>query len=197
MRVLLVDDADVATVVETVALAFATDPVWGIALAAPDGSTEHHRRFWAPFVRAAVGYSTAWMTPDAGAVAIWIPPGAAELPGDLEGEVEAVATETLPAASVVALHELWERFETSHPQDHPHAYLSLLATHPSQRGRGIGQQLLAANLRNWDAQGLPAYLESTNDANLHRYERAGFRAVGGFDAVLDDARITTMWRPCP
>ncbi|HET9614245.1 MAG TPA: GNAT family N-acetyltransferase, partial [Candidatus Limnocylindrales bacterium] len=62
------------------------------------------------------------------------------------------------------------------------------------RGRGVGQGLLAEVLGTWDAAGVPAYLESTNPANDHRYERAGFRRVGGFTAVRDAAPISTMWR---
>jgi hypothetical protein len=30
--------------------------------------------------------------------------------------------------------------------------------------------------------------------NDHRYARAGFRPVGSFRAVIDDAQVTTMWR---
>jgi GNAT superfamily N-acetyltransferase len=90
--------------------------------------------------------------------------------------------------------ELYERFEANHPTSPEHAYLSLLATHPDHRGHGFGQQLLAANLAAWDRLAVPAYLESTNPANDHRYERAGFRRAGGFRAVRDDAPITTMWR---
>ena len=55
-------------------------------------------------------------------------------------------------------------------------------------------QLLAVNLAVLDAQGIPAYLESSNPVNNHRYERAGFRRIGGFDAVLNDATLSTMWR---
>jgi hypothetical protein len=58
-----------------------------------------------------------------------------------------------------------------------------------------GQRLLAENLLGWDRAGVPADLESTNPGNDHRYERAGFRRIGGFTAVLDGAPITTMWRP--
>ena len=93
-----------------------------------------------------------------------------------------------------AYKRLWTFFEEAHPRETPHMYLSLLATHPGHRGRGIGQQLLARNLAQFDAAGLPAYLESTNPANDHRYLRAGFRPVGGFRAVLDGAPVTTMWR---
>jgi predicted GNAT family acetyltransferase len=73
-------------------------------------------------------------------------------------------------------------------------YLSLLATHPDHRGRGIGQALLAETLARFDEQGIPSYLESTNPANDHRYRRAGFRPVGGFRSVVDGVVVTTMWR---
>jgi hypothetical protein len=62
------------------------------------------------------------------------------------------------------------------------------------RGRGIGQALLEANLAEWNELDVPTYLESTNPANDHRYERLGFRRVGRFTSVHDDAPITTMWR---
>ena len=34
--------------------------------------------------------------------------------------------------------------------------------------------LLAENLQRIDAEGAPAFLESSNPANDHRYERLGF-----------------------
>ena len=109
-------------------------------------------------------------------------------------EADRLMAAALTPASFAAYELLWTRFEENHPHDRPHMYLSLLATHPDHGGRGIGQQLLAADLARFDAVGLPAYLESTNPANDHRYERAGFRPIGSFRAVLDDAVITQMWR---
>lgn len=73
-------------------------------------------------------------------------------------------------------------------------YLNFLATHPDHRGQGLAQRMLAENLAEFDAQGVPSYLESSNPANIHRYERAGFSVIGGFPAVLGDAYVTTMWR---
>jgi GNAT superfamily N-acetyltransferase len=138
---------DIGRVTQTLSLAFLHDPVWGVALARPDGSTDHHAAYWQIYVEGALRYSTVFMIDDASAVSVWIPPG------------------------------------------------SLLASHPDHRGQGIGQRLLAEDLARWDAEHLPAHLESTNPANDHRYERAGFRRIGGFHAVLDDAPISTMWRP--
>lgn len=186
---------DMDRVVECLTLAFRHDPVWGVALARPDGSTSHQAPFWRSYVEGALRYSTVFTTEDVSAVSVWIPPGGTELSDDQEAEVVRLVEASLGPASARAMFELWERFASNHPHTEPHAYLSLLATHPDHRGHGIGQQLLTEDLERFDADGVPAFLESTNPANDHRYERAGFQRIGGFTAVLDDAPISTMWRP--
>jgi len=186
---------DLGLVTETLTLAFLHDPVWSVALARPDGSTVHHAAYWQLYVEGALRYSTVLMTDDASAVSVWVPPDGTELSNAGEEALERLVNATLEPAAVRAMFELWERFAANRPHDEPHAYLSLLATHPDHRGQGIGQRLLMEDLARWDAAGVPAYLESTNPGNDHRYERAGFRRVGGFRAVLDNGPISTMWRP--
>jgi GNAT superfamily N-acetyltransferase len=186
------NDVDRAT--ETVTLAFSADPVWSVALARADGTTDHQPAYWRRFVQASIDQGGVWLLDDGAAAAVWVPPGGSELSEAATAELERFARAELGDDGARELAELFDRFEANHPHDEPHAYLSLLATHPDHRGRGIGQALLAENLAQWDAAGVPAYLESTNPANDHRYERAGFRRVGGFSAVRDGAPITTMWR---
>jgi len=194
----IAEPADAAAITETVALAFLHDPVWGPALARDDGGTDHLVPFWRFLVESAVRHGHVSVasegTTRAATAAVWLPPDVDELTADEEEQVDALMAAALTPASFAAYQLLWTRFEENHPHDRPHMYLSLLATHPDHRGRGIGQQLLAADLARFDAVGLPAYLESTNPANDHRYERAGFRPIGSFRAVLDDAVITQMWR---
>ncbi|MFL5685329.1 MAG: GNAT family N-acetyltransferase [Chloroflexota bacterium] len=186
--------SDVDVVTRCITLAFATDPVWEPALRRKDGRTDHHEPYWRRFVAAAVEQGSAFMTDGGEAVAIWVPPGRNELsPAGVEA-LDAFLDENLDAEAVAAMHTLFERFEASRAPLGPHQYLSLLATDPDHRGRGIGQVLLAANLATWDELGVPAYLESTNPANDHRYARAGFRPIGGFETVVDRAWITAMWR---
>ena len=54
--------------------------------------------------------------------------------------------------------------------------------------------LLAANLAQLDELDVPAYLESSNRANDHRYERLGFVHVGEFAAPGGQPTIGCMWR---
>jgi ribosomal protein S18 acetylase RimI-like enzyme len=194
-RVAVASDRDAVT--ETIMLAFRDDPIWGVALTGRDGATAHIRRFWEFFVDGALPHGTIHLGGDAATVAVWIPPGVPEMTPEQHDELDGLMAANLAPERARAFAELWERFESAHPEAPPHMYLSLLATHPDHRGRGIGQQLLAANLADFDAAGLPAYLESTNPANNHRYERAGFRPIGRFQAVIDDAPVTTMWRDVP
>jgi hypothetical protein len=90
--------------------------------------------------------------------------------------------------------EVFDRFEAAHPQGRDHYYLSLLGTHTDSRGSGIGMGLLADNLVLVDAERMPAYLESTNPANLRRYESVGFAVCGAFDLPEGGPTVTTMWR---
>jgi GNAT superfamily N-acetyltransferase len=183
-------DADAMAI--TLTLAFADDPIWGPALAGADDAIP----FWRLYVEGALRTSTAWLVDDAAAVALWTPPGGSELSDSQEAAADNWVSSQLSMTLQAAFHELAERFEANHPTE-PHAYLGLLATHPDHRGHGIAQQLLRENLAGWDAQGVSTYLESSNPANDHRYERAGYARIGTFSAVLDDSVISQMWRSVP
>ena len=54
--------------------------------------------------------------------------------------------------------------------------------------------LLADNLARVDAEGVPAYLESTNPANLDRYRSVGFVDRKTFALPDGGPVVTTMWR---
>jgi hypothetical protein len=54
--------------------------------------------------------------------------------------------------------------------------------------------LLAENLAQSDAAGVPAYLESTNPLNRQRYERLGFGQIDEFAAPHGGPTVACMWR---
>lgn len=188
--------ADADTVTAIITGAFANDPLWSYALARPDGDTAFHPAYWRLFVDNALRFPTVRLAGDGAAVTIWIPPGEDELAEGQEEAFDALLAEHLPD-KVADLHALFESFVAARPTE-PHYYLSLFGTHPRHRGRGVGMDLLRANLAEWDAQGLPAYLESSNPANNDRYASVGFRPRTEFRYPGGGPAVTTMWRdPAP
>jgi GNAT superfamily N-acetyltransferase len=185
------DDADLVS--EIITLAFEADPLWSHAMRRPDGRIDHHRAFWRLFVEGALRYPWTSLTEDGAATSIWIPPGGSELSEEQEIRLDALVEQYLaPIAN--DYRELIARFEAARPHE-PHYYLTLLATHPAQRGKGIGMRLLARNLEIIDGERMPAYLESTNPANDNRYRNVGFEPIGSFSYPGDGPVVTTMWRP--
>ena len=61
-------------------------------------------------------------------------------------------------------------------------------------GQGLGTQMLREVLAGVDTDGVPAYLESSNERNLPLYERNGFRVVGELQALGHGPAIWRMWR---
>jgi GNAT superfamily N-acetyltransferase len=183
---------ELARVVEIFALGFAVDPVWG-HWTFPDVADRvaAGREFWAPYVHGSARYGGVLVLDDLSAVSLWVPPGVPDL--DEQGEADAAAMMTRVLGERAALVDRgWELFAQTRPTE-PHWYLSLLATDPASRGRGVGMGLVAQHLKVVDAAHLPAYLESTNPGNVARYERAGFELVGYFD-LPDGPRVDRMWR---
>ncbi len=188
-----VSEAEADRATELFALAFANDPTWGWAF--PDTRTrlDHLRLLWGLYLHSAIPYGWTWMSDDGGAASLWVPPGRSELTDEDAAKFEPLLRDLLGAHADDVL-VLVESFETNHPRDRAHYYLSLLATHPDHRGQGKGMSLLAANLARIDEEGFPAYLESSNRANDRRYEQLGFVTIGEFAAPGGGPTVGCMWR---
>jgi ribosomal protein S18 acetylase RimI-like enzyme len=182
-------EGDLDRVTATLWAAFGDDPLWSWAF--PGGGKLDV--WWRFLVRSALRYPWAWILGDYEAVSVWIPPTGTELSDADERRVEPLLQELLGARAHQVM-ELLERFEESHPRDQPHYYLSLLGRHPSCRGHGVGMRLLADNLALIDDEAMPAYLESSNPANIERYETVGFKQVGSFSTPDGSHTVATMWR---
>ena len=189
----LVTPAELPAAAQTLARAFYADPVWSWAFPDSRGRLEQIRSIWRLVAEAAVAYRSAWRVEECAAVALWIPPGRPELRPEDEERLEPLLREMLGEGATRVL-DTFERFEAAHPQDQPHYYLSLLATNPDCSGRGLGMGLLADTLARIDAEGAPAFLESSNPANTPRYERLGFAVCGEFELSEDGPSVTQMWR---
>jgi GNAT superfamily N-acetyltransferase len=186
-RIAKTSDLDGLTAILTEA--FKRDPLWSWAF--PD--SKDLEIWWRLHIASALRYPCVWITGDYAAASVWIPPDGTELTEEEEERIEPFLGE-LAGPRAPQLLELLERFETSHPRERSHYYLSLLGVHSDYRGKGLGMALLAENLQQLDAENAPSYLESSNPANNHRYERLGFRHLGDFTTPGGERTVATMWR---
>lgn len=154
-------------------MAFGSDPVMRWMYPEPNAYLTHFPRFAEAFGGGAFQHGTADEGGDFGGAAFWLPVGAEVDPGPLE---QIFQTTLEPARRDVAL-QVVEQMGRHHIEE-PHWYLAMIGVDPASQGRGIGSALLRQRLRTCDEQRLPAYLESSNPANLSLYQRHGFQVVG-------------------
>jgi GNAT superfamily N-acetyltransferase len=107
------------------------------------------------------------------AIALWLAPG----DGPDEQTLGELIETTVAREKQNDMAAVVEEMGRYHPEE-PHWYLPLIGVEPSQQGHGLGSALLRTSLSRCDADGLPAYLESSNPINQPLYERHGFQAIG-------------------
>jgi ribosomal protein S18 acetylase RimI-like enzyme len=78
---------------------------------------------------------------------------------------------------------------TEHHLKTPHWYLAVLATDPSAQRHGIGSALMQPVLDECDKTGVPAYLESSKEANIAFYNKHGFEVI----EALETPDGPTLW----
>jgi GNAT superfamily N-acetyltransferase len=76
----------------------------------------------------------------------------------------------------------------------PAWYLALIGTDPRYRRRGVARRLLEHVLERCDADGVPAWLETTEESTVAIYERFGFTVSSSAAAGSHMPGYWVMWR---
>jgi GNAT superfamily N-acetyltransferase len=122
------------------------------------------------YVEHAITGGLAETTPDRAAAALWIPgdgPGAP--PDGYHGQLVALTGQHL--GNFLAFDKQLDRH---HPAGTYHHHLAILAVHPDRHGQGIGTALLHAHHAVLEDQGIPAYLEASDErTRITRSRRRG------------------------
>ena len=163
---------DEAAVFAVLTLAFSSDPASRWTWPDPKTFIAAFPRFAKAFGGAAFAKGTAHRIGSVGA-ALWLPPGA----GPDEEAMGTLMMETADAGTAVDGPNLMQQMASHHPKE-PHWYLPLIGIDPAHQGKGLGSALLKHATDICDRDGMPAYLESSNLANVALYERHGFAALG-------------------
>lgn len=159
--------------VATITLSFAADPMarWSM----PDSET--FLTFFPALARAFAGNAlengTVYQISDFAGASVWLEPGF-EPDHDAMGQI---IEKAMPAARQKEAESIFEQMAQFHPAE-PHWFLPLIGVDPAHQGNGYGSALLQHVLDRSDVDGAPAYLESSNPANIPFYKRFGFEQIG-------------------
>ncbi|HXK25629.1 MAG TPA: N-acetyltransferase [Myxococcota bacterium] len=174
--------------VDTIALAFAADPFMRWVFPEASDFLEHFRAVLREFGRHAIAHGSVYVAGDFAGAAIWLAPGVH--PDDaVLGEVIEKGIRGQRQKDFLAV---FEQMGTSHP-DETHWYLPMIGVDPSRQSCGVGSALMQHALARVDRDGVHAYLESSNPANISLYERQGFEILGEI-RVADSPVVTPMLR---
>jgi ribosomal protein S18 acetylase RimI-like enzyme len=140
----------------------------------------------------AFAHGTAYCADRFSGVALWLPPDVQ--PRD--EEMAALLQRAVPERRLSEVFEVTARMADHHPPE-PHWYLPLIGVDPVHQGRGHGSALMAHALVRCDDAGQPAYLESSNPANIPLYQRHGFELLGTIQFGSSPPIYPMLRRPRP
>jgi ribosomal protein S18 acetylase RimI-like enzyme len=164
---------EVDRAVATICLAFSSDPAVRWTYPDPHTYIINFPRIVRAFGGKAFEQGTGHQVGGFRGVALWLPPG---VHPDQEA-LGAIMQETLAADRLEEVSGVFDRMGAYHPAE-PHWYLPMIGVDPVHQGRGGGSALLRHALLQCDTDHVPAYLESSNPANIPLYERQGFVVLG-------------------
>jgi len=167
------DRSEAAKVLSGLTLGFSADPFMRWLYPEPEDFLSHFPRVMDFFGGRAFDNDGAFRNDDFTAGALWLPPS---IHPD-EEQLIACFEQTVAPEKHDALFATFGQMDEFHPEEDCW-HLAFIAVDPLRQGKGLGSALLEAGLRRCDEDGRPAYLESTNPANLSLYKRLGFVEMG-------------------
>ena len=182
---------------DVLARAFFSDPAWVYAV--PDG--ERRARVLPWFFRAATRYGRLYgdvpLSPQGDAAAILLPP---DRPRLRSARLVRVGLIQMPFRAGLRgfsrFLSMWRTLEERHDADvgPRHWYVWLLGVDPASQGKGVGGALLSSICERADRDGVPCYLDTTNERNLAFYRRHGFEVVYEGDFPRGGPHLWTLVR---
>jgi ribosomal protein S18 acetylase RimI-like enzyme len=169
----LIETADQARAIAALTMAFVNDPAVRWLFPEARQYLRHFPDFAWAFAGRAFDHGMVDSLEGHSAAALWLSPNV----GPDEAAVGEVLQAGVSEARLPEVFAMLEQMGAFHPTE-PHWYLPMIGVDPSEQGSGCGSALLRRGLARCDADGLPAYLESTSLRNVPLYERFGFKVVG-------------------
>lgn len=183
---------DIPALARTLALAFA-DYAWTRWTVPAD---DHLRRLEALFAldleMLGVPHDETWMTGDASAVAVWIPPKALQSHAP---DWETHAERSAPLlGDRLAIADAADALIGPRRPPAPAWYLATTGVLPDRQRQGLGRAVLRPVLDRCDAEGMPCLTETSSPENVAFYGRLGFTIHAEVPMPDDGPAVWIMWR---
>lgn len=188
-EIAIADKRNAHRAVSTLVMGFASDPLVRWFFPTSEAYLTSAGALFSAFGGVALETTTIFTSKQFEGVALWHPPGT-HVDEDAIGEQLAASVSPDIQDDVFTVFEEMERY---HP-DSDVWYLPLIAVDPAHQGSGLGAVLIKAALKKCDEDGLPAYLESSNQRNISLYQRHGFEIMGEIQ-IGTSPIVTPMLRP--
>ncbi|MBE2998532.1 GNAT family N-acetyltransferase [Nocardiopsis sp. HNM0947] len=185
---------DVEGAADTLTAAFAEYPFTRHTISADDHLArlrEFQRLFLAEI---GLPHGRVWVSDGLDAVAVWSTPA---------GDAGPTLQQLLPRLVELAgdrsdAHASAEAAMEAHRPAEPVWFLGTVGVRPSAQGRGLGRAVIEPGLAAADAEGVPAFLETSTDANVGVYKALGFEITAEYDLPDGGPRTWAMLRrPSP
>ena len=166
-------ESDETRVIDTLVLAFSTDPGARWTWSDPHRYLTHFREFVKALGGKAFTHSSAYYIEGYAAASLWLPP-------NVHPDEDVMSTLFQRTAADEARNDSARLFEEmgSYRPSEPHWFLPLIGVDPFLQGKGFGSALLKHALIACDRDHKLAYLDSSNPRNVSLYERHGFEVLG-------------------
>lgn len=173
MTIKLALPSDESKVINTLTLAFSSDPMARWSLSDPGTYLSIFPKMAKAFGGNAFTKKSAYVADGFGGAALWLAPGEESDGETLKRLLDENANESIKDDMTV----IFEKMQQFHPIE-PHWYLPMIGVDPAHQGGGLGSALMTEALKAVDREGMIAYLESSNPKNIPLYERHGFEVIG-------------------
>ena len=185
---------DIPQLSEILALAFNNDPAMKWATREDEKRFDILKEFYTYCIEDDFKYGEETTTEDLQACAVWVPPQAIEEKISLFYTL-GMLPRYIHWCGIDKLNR-WLKYyqlcEEKRPNT-PHFYLDFIGVHPGKQGQGYASALLSHTLTRLDAEGKPAYLESSNPRNNPLYQRNGFKITDEIH-LPNGPTLWCMWR---
>jgi GNAT superfamily N-acetyltransferase len=173
-QIVRASDTDTAVLSQVIAEAFFPLAVCQWLIPDPDARRAAFPGYFGLYTEHALADGLVETTPGRAAAALWIPgTGPSAPPEDYPGRLAALTGPHLPNFQAFD-----QALDAHHPAGVFHHHLAILAVRPDRQGQGIGTALLAAHHAVLDEQGIPAYLEASDERTRRLYLDHGYADHG-------------------